>query len=243
MKGIILAGGTGSRLYPLTKVINKALLPVYDKPMIFWSIDTLIKSGIEDVILVCGGNSVGDFLTTLGNGKEFGIKNLYYTYQKEPKGIADALSLAENWAADEPVAVILSDNIFENNFHENIKNFEQNPIGANIFIYEVSNPSAYGVVEFNEDIVLSIEEKPKAPKSNFIATGFYIYDSNVWSLIKSLSPSQRNELEITDLNNIYLKNKKLKAKKINGWWADAGESLEGYNNCCFKIKEINSLKV
>lgn len=244
MKGIILAGGTGSRLYPLTKVTNKALLPIYNKPMIYWAIETLIKSGIDDILLVCGGNCSGDFLTILGNGEEFGLKNLHYTYQKEPKGIADALSLAETWAKKEPVAVMLSDNIFENNFFSSILEFEKNPHGAKIFVYEVENPSSYGVVEFKYDlnhkknIAISIEEKPKVPKSNFIATGFYIYDSEVWSLIKSLTLSQRNELEITDLNNLYLKKGLLSVEKVSGWWSDAGENIEVYNDCCYKAREI-----
>lgn len=240
MKGIVLAGGTGSRLYPLTKVINKALLPVYNKPMIYWSIETLSKSGISEILIVCGGNNSGDFLTTLGNGEDFGFKNFHYVYQKEPRGIADAMSLAEHWANKEPVAVILSDNIFESDFKEPIKNFRSNPKGAKIFIYNSPSPQFYGVVEVDKEMnVLSIEEKPKAPKSNKIATGFYLYDSYVWDLLKNLTPSQRNELEITDLNNLYLERNMLKAEPVKGWWSDAGESIDNYNDCCCKAREIN----
>jgi glucose-1-phosphate thymidylyltransferase len=239
MKGIILAGGTGSRLHPLTKVTNKCLLPLYDRPMIYWPINTLVSSNIKDILLVCGGNAAGEFLRILGNGEAFGLKHLHYTYQKEPRGIADALSLAEEWANDEPITVILADNIFEKNIKDTAEEFYKNPDGAKIFVYPVSNPQSYGVVELDGDNVLSIQEKPTVPKSNYIATGLYMYDNSVWNLLKGLKPSQRNELEITDLNNIYLSQNKLKAEKLSGWWSDAGESIEGYNDCCCKIREIN----
>jgi glucose-1-phosphate thymidylyltransferase len=239
MKGIILAGGTGSRLHPLTKVTNKCLLPLYDRPMIYWPINTLVSSNIRDILLVCGGNAAGEFLRILGNGEDFGLKHLHYTYQREPRGIADALALAEEWANEEPVTVILADNIFEKDISSVVSEFSENPEGARIFVYPVDDPQSYGVVEIKNNIIVSIEEKPKAPKSNFIATGLYMYDKEVWSLLRKLKPSQRNELEITDLNNLYLKDKKLKAHKVSGWWSDAGESIEGYNDCCCKIREIN----
>ena len=241
MKGIILAGGTGSRLYPLTKVTNKCLLPLFDRPMVYWPIKTLVDSGIKDILLVCGGNASGEFLRILGNGEDFGLKHLHYTYQSEPRGIADALSLAEEWANNEPITVILADNIFENGISVIAKDFYSNPNGANIFVSPVTNPQSYGVVEIKNKIVVSIEEKPKLPKSNLIATGLYMYDRQVWDFIRALKPSQRNELEITDLNNLYLKENKLRAHKVEGWWADAGESIEGYNDCCCKIREIQNL--
>lgn len=240
MKGIILAGGTGSRLNPLTKVTNKCLLPLYDRPMIYWPIKTLVSSNIKDILLVCGGNAAGEFLRILGNGEDFGLKHLHYTYQQEPRGIADALSLAEEWANGEPITVILADNIFEKDVSSVVEEFQKNPAGAQIFVYEVDNPQSYGVVEIKNNIVVSIEEKPKHPKSNFIATGLYMYDKEVWKLLRKLKPSQRNELEITDLNNLYLKEKRLRAHSVIGWWSDAGESIEGYNDCCCKIREINS---
>lgn len=237
MKGIILAGGTGSRLHPLTKVTNKCLLPVYDRPMIYWPIRTLVESNIKDILLVCGGNAAGDFLRILGNGEDFGLKHLHYTYQKEPRGIADALSLAEEWANGEPITVILADNIFEKDVRATAEDFHSEPDGARIFLYPVSNPSSYGVVEVKNNNVTNIEEKPRQPKSNMIATGLYMYDSQVWKFLRRLEPSQRNELEITDLNRIYLKEKMLKAHKVEGWWADAGESIQGYNDCCIKVRE------
>lgn len=240
MKGIILAGGLGTRLYPLTKVTNKCLLPVYDRPMIYYPIQTLVGSGITDILIVCGGNAAGEFLRILGNGEEFGLKHLHYTYQPEPKGIADALGLAEDWADNEPVTVVLADNIFENPVPEVVKEFKSNPVGARIFLTEVSHPEHYGVVEMQESgKVISIVEKPKQPKSNLIATGLYMYDGGVWDYIRSLKPSARNELEITDLNNRYLEMGNLKAHKLSGYWADCGESLDGYMQSCitaYKMK-------
>ena len=239
MKGVILAGGTGSRLWPLTNVCNKCLLPVYKKPMIYYPIQTMVDSGIKDILLVCGGNSAGELLRILGNGEQFGLKHLHYTYQDGPKGIADALSLAEVWADNQPITVILADNILQNSFQDIVKDFEKNPLGARIFLTEVEHPEWYGVVELENDKVLSITEKPKSPKSNLIAIGVYMYDSKVWDHIKKLSPSARNELEITDLNNIYLKEDMLKAYKIKGEWADCGESLEGYFDSCVKASNWN----
>lgn len=238
IKGIILCGGTGSRLKPLTNVTNKHLLPVYNRPMIYYPIKSMVDSGIRDILLVCGGNAAGEFLRIIGNGAQFGLKHVAYTYQHEPKGIADALSLCEEWASNEPVCVMLGDNILENNFKEYVNDFNSNPTGARIFLTEVPNPECYGVVQMdNNGSVIEIIEKPKEPKSNHIAIGLYMYDSTVWEYIRSLVPSARNELEITDLNNRYLKMGSLKANKINGWWADAGESIDGYmESCCMVYK-------
>ena len=236
MKGIILAGGLGTRLYPLTKVTNKCLLPVYDRPMIYYPIQSMVKSGIEDILLVCGGNAAGEFLRILGNGEEFGLKHLHYTYQKEPKGIADALGLAREWVDDKPVCVMLADNILQNPFENYIKEFESDPIGARIFLSEVEHPEWYGVAEIDDEgKVLSLSEKPQDPKSNLAAIGLYIYDKTVWEYIDRLTPSQRGELEITDVNNYYLQDNKLKACKVDGYWADAGESIEMYMSTNMKV--------
>jgi glucose-1-phosphate thymidylyltransferase len=239
MKGIILAGGLGTRLHPLTKVTNKCLLPVYDRPMIYYPIQTLVNSGIKDILLVCGGNAAGEFLRILGNGEQFGLRHLHYTYQHEPKGIADALGLGEEWADEEPVTVILADNLFESPITAHAQDFYSNPDGARIFLTQVAHPEWYGVVEVDETgSVKSIVEKPKEPKSNLIATGLYMYDSTVWEYIRTLTPSKRNELEITDLNNRYLAMGKLKAHVVDGWWADCGESLDGYMESCISAYKI-----
>ena len=239
MKGVILAGGLGTRLWPLTHVTNKCLLPVYNKPMIYYPIQSLVDSGIDDILLVCGGNSAGEFLRILGNGEEFGLKRLHYTYQQEANGIAPALGLAREFVGNDPMCVILADNVFENDFSKQVSEFSNDPSGARVFLAEVENPQHYGVVEMGENgKVATIEEKPSQPKSNLIATGLYMYDSEVWSLIDRLKPSNRGELEITDVNNYYLKRDQLKAYKIDGWWADCGECFEGYLNAANKIASL-----
>ena len=213
---------------------------MYDKPMIYHPINSMVESGIKDILIVCGGNAAGEFLRILGNGEEFGLKHLHYTYQSEPRGIADALSLAQDWADNSPIAVVLADNLFENHFGDAVSDFEGDPTGARIFVTKVKNPQHYGVVDFDaKGNVTSIEEKPKNPKTNSVATGLYMYDSSVWNLITSLSPSSRNELEITDLNNMYLKLKMLKAIKVKGWWMDAGENIDGYMEACAKVGEMS----
>lgn len=211
-------------------------MPVYDKPMIYYPIQSFVDSGIDNILLVCGGNSAGDFLRVLGNGEEFGLRHLHYTYQAEPKGIADALSLAEDWANGESIAVLLADNILENSFADQIESFES---GAKIFLTEVERPEFYGVVETDGNKVISIEEKPKNPKSNLIAIGLYLYDGTVWDYIRNLEPSARGELEITDLNNHYLAEGKLDSHKISGYWADCGESFDGYMEACNKVMQMN----
>lgn len=238
MRGIILAGGNGTRLRPLTNVINKHLLPVYNKPMIYYPIQSMVDSGITDILLVCGGQNPGDFLRILGNGSEFGLKHIAYTYQKEAGGIAQALALAEWWADGDHICVMLGDNILQHPFHDAVEEFNNNPVGARIFITGSSNPEWYGVVTLDSDNnVKDIVEKPKKPKSNWIAIGLYMYDSSVWKKLEGLKPSKRNELEITDLNNIYLKSGKLKANEITGYWGDAGESIDTYLKTCVNVKE------
>ena len=224
IKGIILTGGTGSRLYPLTKVTNKHLLPVYNKPMVFYPLETLKSLGIKDICIVSGGEHIADFIRLLGSGSEFGV-TLTYKVQDGPKGIAHALLQAEKFVKnDEKVAVILGDNIFEKVEAQPEALSDNN---AYIYIKEVEDPERFGVVKFNENEISEIIEKPKEPPSKFAVTGLYIYPSDVFDFIKTLKPSQRGELEITDVNNWYLKQGRLKAIKIDGFWSDAGtfESL------------------
>jgi len=207
--------------------------------MIHWPIQTLVKSGIKDILLVCGGNAAGEFLRILGNGEEFGLKHIHYTYQKEASGIAHALGLAEEFANNEPICVVLADNILEDNLSDDVNEFRANPEGARIFLTRVDHPEWYGVVDVDDDNnVLDIIEKPKRPKTNLIAVGVYMYDNSVWPLIGNLKPSQRNELEITDLNNEYLKRGKLKASLLKGQWMDCGESLEGYHQAQIAVADM-----
>lgn len=227
MKGVILAGGLGSRLSPLTKVTNKHLLPVYNKPMIYYPLEALIKAGIEDILIVTGGNNAGDFLKLLGNGKEFGLKHLNYTYQHGEGGIAEALGLAEFLCANEKVCVILGDNIIEKNIIKAVQDFEKQPRGAKIILKEVPDPERFGVPSFEGQRIVQIEEKPKRPPSHFAVTGIYMYDGTVFDIIKTLKPSGRGELEITDVNNAYIARGEMTWEGLNGWWTDAGtfESL------------------
>lgn len=227
MKGVILAGGLGTRLYPLTKVTNKHLLPVYDKPMIYYPIQTLINGGIDDILLVTGGNSAGDFLRLLGNGKEFGLRHMNYTYQEGEGGIADALRLAEYFAKGEKICVILGDNLIEKNIRKAVEAFEKQEVGAKILLKEVLDPWRFGVPEIKGDRIVRVEEKPKNPKSNYAVIGIYFYDAQVFDIIKTLKPSHRGELEITDVNNRYIEQGLMTWDVLEGWWTDAGtfESL------------------
>ncbi len=227
MKGVILAGGLGTRLYPLTKVTNKHLLPVYDKPMIYYPIQTLINAGINDILIVTGGNNAGDFLRLLGNGKEFGLKHINYTYQEGEGGIAEALDLAEFFAAGDKICVVLGDNIIEKNIQKAAETFHKQKSGAKILLKEVPDPQRFGVPELKEDQVVRIEEKPKKPKSNYAVIGIYFYDSAVFDIIKTLNPSDRGELEISDVNNRYIEKGLMTWDLLEGWWTDAGtfESL------------------
>jgi glucose-1-phosphate thymidylyltransferase len=218
MKGVVLAGGTGSRLNPLTRVTNKHLLPIYDKPMVYYPIQTLVNAGVNEILLVTGGKNAGDFLRLLGNGRDFGLKHLNYTYQEGESGIADALALAEHFAGD---------NIIENNICEAMENFAKQEEGAKILLKEVMDPQRFGVAEVRGTHVVGIEEKPRQPKSNYAVIGIYLYDHSVFSKIRRLKPSGRGELEITDVNNFYIEEGKLSYEILHGWWTDAGtfESL------------------
>ena len=227
MKGVILAGGLGTRLFPLTKVTNKHLLPVYDKPMIYYPIQALINAGIDDILIVTGGNSAGDFLKLLGNGKEFGLRHINYTYQEGEGGIAEALRLAEFFAAGDKVCVVLGDNIIEKNIRKAVEAFQTQKGGAKILLKEVPDPQRFGVAALEGDRIVSVEEKPKEPKSNYAVIGIYLYDGAVFDIIKTLRPSGRGELEITDVNNRYIKEGLMTWDLLEGWWTDAGtfESL------------------
>jgi glucose-1-phosphate thymidylyltransferase len=222
MKGVILAGGLGTRLHPLTKITNKHLLPVYDKPMIYYPIKTLINAGIEDILIVTGGNDAGDFLRLIGNGKEFGLKHINYTYQEGEGGIADALSLAEFFADKEDICVVLGDNIIEKNIRSAVKAFKRQKRGSKIMLKEVPDPGRFGVPELDGDRVVRIEEKPKFPKSKYAIIGIYLYDNTVFDIIKTLKPSDRGELEITDVNNTYINKGEMTWEILDGWWTDAG---------------------
>jgi glucose-1-phosphate thymidylyltransferase len=227
MKGVILAGGLGTRLFPLTKITNKHLLPVYDRPMIYYPIQTLINAGIDDIMIVTGGNSAGDFLRLLGNGKDFGLKHLNYTYQEGEGGIADALSLVEHFADDQPVCVVLGDNIIEKNIRAAADEYRRQGSGAKIMLKRVHDPQRFGVPELDGGRVIRIDEKPAEPKSDFAVIGIYFYDNTVFDVIRTLVPSARGELEITDVNNHYISRGEMTWNELDGWWTDAGtfESL------------------
>ena len=231
MKGVVLAGGLGTRLLPLTKVTNKHLLPVYDRPMIYYPIQTLVNAGINEIMLVTGGNNAGGFLKLLGNGKEFGLRHLDYTYQEGEGGIADALRLAEYFSDGELICVMLGDNIIEQNIRRATQAFREQKVGAKILLKNVKDPQRFGVPVLEGDRVIKIEEKPKQPRSPYAVTGIYFYDARVFSIIKTLKPSGRGELEITDVNNAYLEAGQLTWDILDGWWTDAGtiESLHRAN--------------
>jgi len=232
MKGVVLAGGLGSRLNPLTKVTNKHLLPVYDKPMVYYPIQTLVNAGIHDILVVTGGKNAGEFLRLLGNGKDFGLKHVNYTYQEGEGGIAQALGLAEFFAEGESICVILGDNIIENNVCHAADDFRKQGRGAKIILTQVSDADRFGVAEIRDTRIIGIEEKPKRPKSDLAVIGIYFYDATVFEKIRRLKPSGRGELEITDVNNFYIEEGTLTYDKLEGWWTDAGtfESLLRANN-------------
>ena len=227
MKGIILAGGLGTRMRPLTNVTNKHLLPVYNRPMIFFPLRTLADAGIREVLIVTGGNSAGDFLRLIGNGAEFGLKHVSYAYQKGEGGIAEALGLAEHFAGEDRVAVVLGDNILQQSIASHVRAFERQPEGAKILLKKVPDPQRFGVVTFKGGRVAAIEEKPRRPKSDYIVTGIYLYDPQVFQIIKTLKPSGRGELEITDVNNRYIERGQMTYSVLKGFWSDCGtfESL------------------
>lgn len=239
MKGIILAGGLGTRLYPLTHATNKHLLPVFNKPMIYYPIQTLLKAGISEIMVVVGGPHAGDFIRVLKNGKEFGIKHLEFAHQDSGDGgIADALKLAESFADNQPIAVILGDNCTDFKIRKEVKNFKD---GAMVFLKEVSDPHRFGIAELDRkdpSKIIGIEEKPKRPKSNLAVTGLYIYDNKVFKLIKRTKPSARGQLEITDVNNLYIQAGKMHWAKLDGFWSDAGTFESLYRTSVFWARKV-----
>jgi glucose-1-phosphate thymidylyltransferase len=222
VKGIILAGGLGTRLRPLTKVTNKHLLPVYDRPMIYYPLETLCRAGIREIMIVTGGSSAGDFLRLLGNGAEFGLDDIYYTYQEGERGIADALRLCEHFAEGQRTVVVLGDNIIEGDLSPYVDKFREQRSGARILLKEVEDPQRFGVPVFDGDRIVAIEEKPIQPKSRYAVTGVYMFDSRVFDFIRGLTPSQRGELEIADVHNRYIREGDLAFDVLDGWWSDAG---------------------
>jgi len=243
MKGIVLAGGYGTRLLPLTKVTNKHLMPVYDRPLIYYPLQTLADAGIKEVMLVTGGNNAGDFLPLLGSGKEFGFTELNYAYQEGAGGIAEALGLTEDFADGQKVVVILGDNVIEKNIIKATKNFEQQERGAKILLKEVPHPEHFGVPELKGDRVVNIEEKPRHPKSKYAVIGIYMYDARVYDVIKTLERSPRGELEITDVNNDYIRRDEMTWEELDGWWIDAGSSPDNLFEASRLVKQAGANKV
>jgi glucose-1-phosphate thymidylyltransferase len=242
MKGVVLAGGIGSRLSPLTKITNKHLLPIYDKPMIYYPIQTLVDAGIKDILIVTGGKNAGDFLRLLANGKEFGLTHIDYTYQEGEGGIADALGLAEHFADGQKICVILGDNIIEGSIRGAAEEFQSQPAGARILLKEVTDAERFGVAEISGHRIIGIEEKPKKPKSNHAVTGIYMYDATVFEKVRTLVPSSRGELEITDVNNAYIQEGTMTFSWLTGWWTDAGtfESLLRAGNLVAQSKGVTT---
>jgi len=224
----VLAGGLGTRLLPLTKITNKHLLPVYDRPMVYYPIEKLVQAGIREVMLVTGGESAGDFLRLLENGREFGLNRIHYTYQQGSGGIAAALALTEDFAEGDRLVAILGDNLFEDDLSSCVRRFEQQERGARILLKAVDEPERFGVATVVRGRVMSIVEKPKRPRSRLAVTGCYMYDAKVFDIIRTLKPSRRNELEITDVNSAYLEAGELEHEILKGWWQDAGSSFEAY---------------
>src|SRR5436309_10974738 len=245
MKGIVLAGGLGTRLFPLTKITNKHLLPVYNRPMIYYPIQTLVDAGISEILIVTGGTSAGDFLKLLGNGKEFGLRHINYTYQEGEGGIAAALGLAEHFADAGPVCVILGDNIYEKSLAKSAAHFMERGHGARIHLKKVENAQRFGVPVINGERIVKIEEKPRFPKSDYAVTGLYMYDHTVFDIVRTLKPSGRGELEITDVNNAYIDRNEITYGIVDGWWSDAGtfDSLLRTNILVASQFESNSQEI
>lgn len=225
MKGVILAGGYGSRLHPLTRITNKHLLPVYDRPMIYYAVEQLAGAGIDRIMVVTGGNHAGEFLRLLGNGSEFGLRHLDYAYQERAGGIAEALGLTEYFVAGDRVVVLLADNIFEHSIAPFVRRFQDQPRGARLVLAEVDDPSGYGAV-MDDDRLVGIVEKPSSPPSRLAVTGLYFYDDRVFDIVRTLVPSARGELELTDVNNRYVEMGEVAVERVRGFWADCGESID-----------------
>ncbi len=242
MKGLILCGGLGTRLVPLTKITNKHLLPVYDKPMVYYPLSTLTEAGVKDIMIVTGGSNAGDFLRLLGNGREFGLKHLNYTYQEKEGGIAEAVGLAEHFVGDDKFVVILGDNILDGSIKRAVEEFERQKEGAKIFLKEVDDPTQYGVATIEEERIVEIVEKPETARSNLAVIGVYLYDKNAFDFVKKLNPSGRGELEITDVNNEYIKRGKMTYEIFEGWWGDAGASIDALYKANAHIRDKKTKK-
>jgi len=245
LKGVITAGGLGTRLRPMTRITNKHLLPVYDKPMIFYPIETLVQAGIEEIMIITGGNHAGDFLPMLGDGREFGLKQMHYTYQAREGGIAEAISLTREFVGGDNVLVMLGDNIIEKNIVSFVDKFRQQGHGARILLKEVEHPQQYGVPTLDENNkITTITEKPQDPATRFAVTGIYMYDHRVFDIISHLEPSKRGEFEITDVNNAYLESGELEYDILDGWWADCGETRSSLHEagCLIAESGANNLK-
>jgi glucose-1-phosphate thymidylyltransferase len=242
MRGVVLAGGLGTRLDPLTRIVNKHLLPVYDKPMIYYPIQALVNAGIEDILIVTGGQNAGDFLRLLGNGKAFGLKHIDYTYQDGEGGIAEALELARHFSRGEKLCVILGDNLIEKNIAQAAEDFRNQERGAKILLKQVPDPERFGVPEIDGDRILSIAEKPSEPKSNYAVTGIYMFDGTVFDKIERLERSDRGELEITDVNNQFIKEGTMTWGELDGWWTDAG-TIESLLRASIKVAETGANRI
>jgi glucose-1-phosphate thymidylyltransferase len=242
LKGVILAGGTGSRLLPLTTITNKHLLPVYDKPMIFYPIEALVKAGVTEIMVVTGGNHAGEFLRLLKSGKELGCTTLQYAYQERAGGIAEALGLAQEFIDSDKCIVVLGDNVLEYSIAPYVENFHRQERGSRILLKEVSKPEAYGVPIIENERIIIVQEKPQFPRSRFAVIGLYMYDAEVWEILQTLKPSGRGELEITDVNNAYIDRGRMEYDTISGWWGDAGESIESYREAFNFVAEHGANK-
>jgi glucose-1-phosphate thymidylyltransferase len=231
MKGVILAGGSGTRLHPLTRITNKHLLPLYDRPMVTYAVEALVRAGVDELMLVTGGTHAGEFFRLLGNGHAHGVDRLFYAYQEQAGGIAEALGLAERFVDREKVCVLLADNVFERSLRRIVENFERQPTGARIALSRVEEDEHLrhlGVAALDGDRVTEIVEKPESPPSRYAVTGVYFYDAQVWDVLPTLEPSGRGELEITDVNNWYVAEGAMEADVLEGFWGDAGESIDAY---------------
>ena len=243
MKGIVLAGGLGTRLFPLTKITNKHLLPIYKKPMIFYPIEMLVEAGVREIMIVTGGRNAGDFLRLIGNGKDFGLSRIHYTYQEGEGGIAEALGLAEEFAEGQKVVVVLGDNILEKGIAHGVANFKKQKKGARLFLKEVDHPWEYGIAEIKGEKIKRIIEKPKRPPTNLAVIGVYMYPADVFKIVKTLKPSKRGELEITDVNNAYIRRGGLEYEVVDGWWMDAGENAESLLQANITVARTAGVKI
>ena len=243
MKGIVLAGGLGTRLYPLTKITNKHLLPIYKKPMIYYPIEMLVEAGIREIMVVTGGRNAGDILRLNGNGRDLGLSRIHYTYQEGEGGIAEALGLAEEFAEGQKVVVVLGDNLLEKGIARGVANFRRQKKGARLFLKEVDHPWEYGIAEVSGQRIKRIIEKPKRPPTNLAVIGVYMYPGDVFKIVKTLKPSKRGELEITDVNNAYIRRGGLEYEVVDGWWMDAGENAEALLQANITVARTAGVKI